>query len=109
MGKNIGIQGIETPKESCTDRNCPFHGNLKVRGRIFKGKVVSDKMTKGIIMEFEQLYKLPKYERFAKKIVRIKAQNPPCINAKLGDNIVIGECRRLSKTKSFVVLKKGEK
>ncbi len=109
MGKNIGIQGIEEPKEKCTDRNCPFHGSLKVRGKIFKGKIVSAKMNKGIVVEFERVYRIPKYERFAKKKTKMKVHNPSCINAKEGDEVIFGECRPLSKHKSFVVLAKGEK
>ena len=109
MGKNIGIQGVEAPKESCTDKNCPFHSSLSVRGRIFTGIVVSDKMNKGVVLQFKRIYKIPKFERFAKKIIKIKAHNPPCINAKTGDTVIVGECRRISKTKNFVVLKKGGK
>lgn len=105
MGKNIGIQGIEAPEISCTDKNCPFHGSIKIRGRIFKGEVVSDKTNKGIIIEFDRIYKIQKFERFAKKKTRLRAHNPSCINAKLGDVVIIGECRPISKTKSFVVIK----
>ena len=33
---------VETEKRSggCTDRNCHIHGNLKVRGRTFEGRVI---------------------------------------------------------------------
>ncbi len=34
------------------------------------------------------------------------AHNPPCINAKEGNIVMIGETRRLSKTKSFAVIEK---
>ena len=78
----------------CKDRNCPFHGNLKTRGRIFKGVVV-----KRDLLEY-----IPKYERYAKKSSKISAHNPPCINAKTGDTVKIAECRPISKTKSFVVI-----
>ncbi len=106
MGRNIGIKGISAPKESCTDKNCPFHGKLSVRGRIFKGKVINDKMSKGVVIEFKRIYKIPKYERFAKKRTRIKAHNPDCIKARLGDRVIVMETKPISKTKSFVVLSK---
>ncbi len=88
----------------CDDKNCPFHGTLKTRGRIFKGIVVSDKMRKSIVVEREFLEPFPKYERFAKKTSKITAHNPPCVGAKVGDSVRIAECRPISKTKSFVVV-----
>ena len=108
MAKNIGIKGINPPKESCNDRNCPFHGDIKVRGRIFRGIVVSDKMTRSVVVEFDRIYKIPKYERYAKKRTRIKAHNPDCIKAKVNDRVVIIETRPISKTKNFVVVMKEE-
>jgi small subunit ribosomal protein S17 len=106
MGRNLGIKGITEPKNECDDKNCPFHGTIKVRGRIFKGKVVSDKMNKGVIIEFKRIYKVQKYERFSKKRTRIRAHNPDCIKARLNDKVVIMETKPISKTKSFVVIKK---
>lgn len=88
----------------CKDRNCPFHGNLKTRGRIFKGVVVSDKMRKTVVVKRDLLEYIPKYERYAKKSSKISAHNPPCINAKTGDTVKIAECKPISKTKSFVVI-----
>ncbi|HIQ03184.1 MAG TPA: 30S ribosomal protein S17, partial [Desulfurococcales archaeon] len=35
---------------------------------------------------------------------KIHAHNPPCINAKVGDEVIIGETRPIAKTVSFVVL-----
>ena len=106
MAKNIGIENIEAPERECTDKNCPFHGSLKLRGRIFKGKVISDKMTKAVVIEFERIYKIPKFERFARKKTKLRAHNPDCIKAKHGDMVTIMETRPISKTKSFVVIKK---
>ena len=109
MAKNIGIKGVEAPKATCSSLNCPFHGNLKIRGRIFRGKVISDKMNKGIVIEFEKIYKIPKFERFAKKNTKIRAHNPDCIKARVNDIVLIGETRPISKIKRFVVIKKEVK
>lgn len=106
--KNIGID-VRKPKESCNDKNCPFHGNLKVRGRSFKGTVVSDKMKGTITVKWVRKYFIPKYERFEKRYSKVKAHNPPCINAQEGDFVKIIECRPLSKTKNFVVVEKSGK
>lgn len=106
MGRSLGIKGIKTPKEECNDKNCPFHGSLRVRGRMFKGRVISDKMHKGVTIKFQRIYKLPKYERYARKTTKLKAHNPECINAKEGDTVIIMETRPISKTISFVVVSK---
>ena len=103
---NIGVKGVEEPKQKCTDRNCPFHGEVKVRGRIFEGVVVKSKMTRTVVVQWERLRYVNKYERYMKMSTRVSAHNPPCIDAKEGDNVMIMETRPISKTKSFVVIKK---
>lgn len=105
MVEKIGIKGIEAPKEKCDDKKCPFHGNVKIRGRLIQGKVVSDRMDNTVIVSWIRLVKLQKYERYEKKSSKVAAHNPACIEASIGDKVVIGECRPLSKTKKFVVLK----
>src|SRR3989338_3135206 len=101
--KDIGIK-VKEPGAACTDASCPFHGRLSVRGRVFTGTVVSDRMAKTVNVEWTEMKKLPKYERDEKRRTKIKAHNPPCMNAREGDMVRIGECRPLSKTKNFVVI-----
>ena len=38
--KTIGIN-VKAPKNKCEDKHCPFHGEISVRGRTFKGVVLS--------------------------------------------------------------------
>lgn len=102
----IGIKGIEEPKEKCSDSHCPFHSNLKVRGRIFNGVVVKDKMAKTVVVRWDRLRYIRKYERYMKSSTKISAHNSPCINAKVGDRVWVMETRPISKTKKFVVIKK---
>jgi len=90
----------------CKDRNCPNHGDISVRGVSFEGVVASDKMNKTVIVQRDYLVKVKKYERYRKARSRIPAHNPPCINAKKGDLVKIAECRRISKTVSFVIVEK---
>lgn len=98
--------GIEPPKEKCSDKNCPFHGTLSVRGRMFTGVVVSDKMSRTVVVQREYVRKIPKYERYERRTSKLYAHNPPCIDAHTGDRVRLMECRRLSKTKAFVVIQK---
>ncbi len=102
--KNVGIPGIEPPQRKCNDPKCPWHGNVRVRGIILEGVVVSDKMHRTVVVRRDYLYYDKKYRRYERRHSKIHAHNPPCINAKVGDVVIIGETRPLAKTVSFVVL-----
>ncbi|MCD6414823.1 MAG: 30S ribosomal protein S17 [Candidatus Diapherotrites archaeon] len=93
----------EEPK--CTDVNCPIHGNIKIRGMVIEGRVVSDKMKKTVIVERELLRYIPKYERYSKIRSRIAAHVPECMDVKVGDKVLIGETKKISKTVNFVIMK----
>lgn len=101
--KNIGLN-VKKPKGKCEDSNCPFHGNLKCRGRTFTGTIISEKMQKSATVEWKRQSYIRKYERYEKKRSKVKAHNPTCIDAKQGDVVKIMECRPLSKTKNFVII-----
>ncbi len=88
----------------CTDKKCPIHGEISVRGNVFTGAVISAKPNKTVIVERPIVKFVPKYERYTKSKSRIYAHNPECINAKENDVVKVGETRKLSKTKSFVVI-----
>ncbi len=90
----------------CSDPKCPVHGQIKVRGNVFEGIVISAKAAKSVTIERMLTKFVRKYERYKKVKTRIYAYNPLCIDAKEGDKVKIGETRKLSKTKSFVVLEK---
>lgn len=107
--KDIGIEA-KPPEKECKDEKCPWHGKLKIRGKVLEGRVVSVRAQKTAIVERDYLHHVPKYERYERRHSRIPAYNPECINAKEGDRVKIVECRPLSKTKSFVVIEVlGEK
>lgn len=101
--KNIGLK-VPEPKTGCEDRHCPFHGDLKVRGRIFTGKVIKSGMHRTVTVEWPRLFYLEKYERYEKRRSRVKAHNPDCINAQVNDEVTIIESRPISKMKNFVVI-----
>lgn len=103
MKKSMGLD-IEPPKNKCNDEKCAWHGKLAIRGRVFEGIVKSAKSHSTVIIEYGYHQFIPKYERYERKTSRIAAHLPPCINAKEGDKVIIAECRKLSKTKSFVVV-----
>lgn len=101
--KNIGIE-INPPSKECNDKKCPFHGRLRLHGRIFVGRISKVDLNRSATVEFIHFYYLPKYERYEKRMSRIKVHNPSCINAKISDNVRIAETRKISKTKNFVIV-----
>ena len=103
LARTIGIS-VTAPSTSCTDRNCPFHGEVRVRGRQFVGKVISDKMSKTVTVQWERRKYWPKYERTEMLLSSVKAHNPACLGAKTNQIVRIMETRPLSKTKNFTVV-----
>ena len=95
----------ETAGALCSDRDCPFHGNLKARGRYFEGAVIK-KFNRRVVIEFERMVYVKKYERYAKSKTKLHARLPTCLDKEinLGDIIKIQECRPLSKIIHFVVV-----
>jgi len=94
------------PNRTCNDPNCPFHGSLRIRGRMLEGVVTSAKMEKTVIVRRDFLHYVRKYKRYERRHSHIPAHNPPCINAAENDRVKIAECRPISKTVSFVVIEK---
>ena len=98
------LYNIAAKGKVCEDKNCPFHGTLKVRGKTFTGTVVSDKMQGSVVVQWSEQRRVPKYERFRNVTMKLTAHKTPCVDARKGDVVKIVECRPLSKTKNFVVL-----
>jgi len=107
--ENRKIVGTALKEIKCEDRDCPFHGELRARGRIFEGKVTK-KFPRRIAIEFERRIYIRKYERYAESKTKIHARLPFCMENKInvGDCIKIQECRPLSKIIHFVVIGKIE-
>ena len=89
----------------CKDVNCFEHGSLRTRGSVAEGRVVSDKGRRTVVVERELVRFVPKYERYRRRHSRVQAHNPDCIGAKAGDLVRIAECRKISKTKAWTVVK----
>ena len=107
--KNVGL-GFKTPKnamnESYVDKKCPFTSDVSIRGRILKGMVVSTKMHRTLVIRRNYLHYIKKYNRFEKRHTNISAHVSPAFDhVKEGDIVTVGQCRPLSKTVRFNVLK----
>merc|ERR1712007_93106 len=107
--KNVGL-GFKTPREATEghyiDKKCPFTGNVSIRGRILTGIVKSMKMNRTIVLRRDYLHFIKKYQRYEKRHKTLSAHMSPCFrDVNLGDLVTVGQCRPLSKTVRFNVLK----
>ena len=101
--RNIGLE-VPMPSERCADPKCPFHGDIKVRGIVLDGEIVSSKMQGTVVVRRERFSYVQKYERFEHRSSRILAHLPSCMHVKVGDSVTIAECRKVSKHVAFVVV-----
>ena len=106
--KNIGM-GIHTPSEAqkgdYKDSKCPFIGSISIRGRVLRGTVISTKMNRSVIVRRDYLHWIKKYKRFEKRHKNIPCHCSPCFRVNEGDVVTIGQCRPLSKTIRFNVIR----
>ncbi|CAF9928889.1 MAG: ribosomal 40S subunit protein S11A [Gomphillus americanus] len=106
--KDVGL-GFKTPRTaiegSYIDKKCPFTGQVSIRGRILTGTVVSTKMHRTLIIRREYLHFIPKYSRYEKRHKNLAAHVSPAFRVEEGDTVTVGQCRPLSKTVKFNVLK----
>ncbi|KAI9585768.1 hypothetical protein GQX74_001615 [Glossina fuscipes] len=107
--RDIGL-GFKTPREAIDgtyiDKKCPFTGNVRIRGRILTGAVRKCKMQRTIVIRRDYLHFVRKYSRFEKRHRNMSVHLSPCFrDVEIGDIVTVGECRPLSKTVRFNVLK----
>merc|ERR1712212_241633 len=107
--RDVGL-GFKTPKEAIEsnyiDRKCPFTGEISIRGKIMNGVVLKMKMRRTIVIRQNYLHFVKKYSRFEKRHKNMSVHLSPCFrDVKVGDTVTVGECRPLSKTVRFNVLK----
>jgi small subunit ribosomal protein S17 len=76
---------------------------MKNNKRILKGVVVSSKMDKTVVVLVERIKEHPKYRKRYKISKRYKAHDPENKYHE-GDNIMIQECKPISRDKRWIVL-----
>jgi small subunit ribosomal protein S11e len=103
-------KGINVPQTAITsnfiDKKCPFTGDVRVTGKIFQGRVLKMKAEKTIVVRIDRLLYNKKYRRFGRRHTNLSVHMSPCFEGlvHVGDTVICGETRKLSKTKSSVVL-----
>lgn len=86
------------------EKNKKIHQPLRVRGAIIEGTVVSTRPKKTAIIQIAYVKKVPKYERLEKRRSRLAIHVPDGMNVQVGQKVKAGETRKISKTKSFILL-----
>ncbi|XBC41530.1 MAG: 30S ribosomal protein S17 [Buchnera aphidicola (Nurudea yanoniella)] len=72
--------------------------------RTFLGRVISNTMQKTLVVSIERIVKHPLYKKFIKRTTKLHVHDEK--NAcSLGDMVEIRECRPISKSKSWTVMK----
>ncbi|KAK6603821.1 ribosomal protein S17 [Botrytis cinerea] len=100
----LGFRTQRPPLREATSK-CPFTGLVSIRGRILTGTVVSTKMHRTLIIRREYLHFIPKYARYEKRHKNLAAHVSPAFRVEEGDQVTVGQCRPLSKTVRFNVLR----
>ncbi len=76
--------------------------------RTLQGRVISDKMDKSITVQVERRVKHPLYGKFIRRSTKVHAhdENNEC---RIGDTVVVEQCRPLSKTKKWRLVRVVER
>jgi len=74
------------------------------RQRERQGVVVSDKMDKTIVVEVTSVKPHPQYQKIVRRTTKLKAQDERN-EARTGDKVLVRECRPLSKSKSWRLIR----
>ena len=62
----VGLN-VQEPETTCKDPNCPFHGNLPLRGQVLEATVTSYKNDRTVTVERSYYKFIKKYERYDMK------------------------------------------
>jgi len=76
--------------------------------RTLQGRVISDKMDKSITVQIERRVKHPIYGKYIRRSTKVHAhdENNEC---RTGDMVIVEQCRPLSKTKKWRLVKLVER
>jgi len=82
-----------TPQQTTTDRG----------RRELRGEVISDKMSKTVVVRVTRFVRHPRYGKFISPSKKYKAHDPTEV-CRVGDIVTIRESKPLSKDKRYVVV-----
>ncbi len=80
------------------------HENIERATNTMVGRVISNKMDKTITVLLERQVKHPLYGKFIRRSTKIHAHDEENVCSE-GDTVMIAQCRPVSKTKSWKLVK----
>ncbi len=76
--------------------------------RAIMGKVVSDRMDKTVTVLIERKIAHPLYKKYIRRSTKVHAHDEDNVG-RLGDKVIVEQCRPLSKTKTWRLVEVVEK
>ena len=100
----LGIK-VSSKKPETYDKNWPFHGEMAVKKETFVGTVIKKDTHGSATIEWSRTMSVPKYERSEIRTSKMRVHNPVCINAEIGQKVLVAKTRPISKSKHHTILK----
>jgi len=91
---------VETPTEVKTSETKEARG----RKRVLEAVVISGKQNKTVKVQVEFMVKHPRYNKYLRKRTQMHVHDEKS-EAKVGDKVEIVECRPISKTKNWRLIR----
>ncbi len=101
---NANVLGIQAPEKQCMDKKCPYHGEIRVTQELLRGRVVRKDVNHSATIMWRRPFYVAKYERYETRRSRIRVHNPPCLDADVGQEVLVAKTKPLSKMKHHVVI-----
>ena len=98
------LLGVTAPQEQCTDKKCPFHGEIAIKPEYFRGYVIKVDTNRSATIQWFRPYFVTKYERYEIRRSKMRVHNPACIHARVGQEVLAARSRPLSKTKNHIII-----
>merc|ERR1712224_724961 len=92
-------------KGSTSTRSAPSRAGSTSAAVSLRACASPGKMTRTCVIRRNYLHFIKKYKRFEKRHNNVSVHCAPCFEPKEGDILTIGQCRPLSKTVRFNVVK----
>jgi len=77
-----------------------------IRGKLIEAKIIRLKSKLTAFVEVKNTKYIPKYERYILKKSTFAVHVPEGMDVVVGDIVLCGETRKISKTKSMIIIKK---